>query len=529
MAFQEVTRFTFATYCSKYSAIQRIKVDMQSIFDKAVRAVQPDNLLKNAIEIKENTLIVSDTKYQLKKNSYLVGFGKAVLGMARETEKMLGNHLCSGIISVPEGIQETMKKNLNMQAMPDSKLEILEGAKNNLPDQNAEEAARRIKQLVQNLSSNDILIVLLSGGGSALLPLPLSPITLEEKCQVVKLLAAAGANIIELNCVRKKLSVLKGGRLAQLAYPAKVVALILSDIVGDPLDLIASGPTVVDSDAPDAALSIIRKYSLLDKVPASIQTCLNTINNNLICQNEALRDSKMFSHVQNLLIGSNLTAITAAAEAASNNNYNTIILSSGIEGLVADVGRMYAALATAICKALCNKYTPETITDEIHEVFLYMKQLYNVCDNAEKEVLYAVENMKNKKGICLIAGGETTVIVKGNGLGGRNQELAMVFARCMNENSKSFPFLEQFNAVLLSAGTDGIDGPTNAAGAFGYRHQFNAAKEQNLKPDEYENNNDSYNFYLKLNGGEDLIIVGHTGTNVMDVHVLVIKAIVNSC
>lgn len=507
-----------------YSAILRIKVDMQSIFDKSVRAVQPNTLLKKAIEVKENTLIVSDTQYKLNKNSYLIGFGKAVLGMAYEAEKILENHLCSGIISVPEGIQEIMKKNPTMQPKPDSTLEILEGANNNLPDQNAEEAARRIKQLVQNLGSNDLLIVLLSGGGSSLLPLPLSPVTLQEKCQVVKHLAAAGANIIELNCVRKKLSVLKGGQLAQLAYPAQVVALILSDIVGDPLDLIASGPTVVNSDAPDAALNIIRKYSLLDKVPASIQTCLSTTNNN-ICQNEALGDSKMFSHVQNLLIGSNLTAIRAATEAASNSNYNTVILSSGVEGLVADVGRMYATLATVICKALCNSSMPE----EIHEVFHCMKQLYTVCDNAEKEVLHAVKNMKNKKGICLIAGGETTVIVKGNGLGGRNQELAMVFARCMNENLKSFPLLEQFHAVLLSAGTDGIDGPTNVAGAFGYKYQFNAAAEQNLKPDEYENNNDSYNFYLKLNGGEDLINVGHTGTNVMDMHILVIGSIVNSC
>jgi glycerate kinase len=523
MAFKEVTRFKSAVHTTRFTVIQRIKVDMRSLYDKFVRSVQPDNLLKNTIKVKGNTLIVGDTQYQLNKNSYLIGFGKAVLGMAYEAEKILGNHLCSGIISVPEGIQETLK-NSNIQLKPDSMLKILEGAKNNLPDQNAEEAARRIKQLVQNLGSSDLLIVLISGGGSALLPLPLPPITLEEKCQLVKLLTAAGANIFELNCVRKKLSVLKGGGLAQLAYPAQVVALILSDIVGDPMDLIASGPTVVNTDAPDAALNIVRKYSLLDKVPASIQTCLSTISSNTVYQSEVVNNSKMFSHVQNILIGSNLTALTTTAAVASSENYNTVILSSRTEGHVADVGRMYATLATAICKALCNKSSLE-----IHEVFKCMKQLYIVCDSAEKEVLCAVENIKNKKGICLIAGGETTVIVKGNGLGGRNQELAMVFARLMNEYSQSFPFLEQFHAILLSAGSDGIDGPTDAAGAFGYKYQFNIAKEQNLKPDEYENNNDSYNFYLKLNGGEDLIVVGHTGTNVMDVHILVIEPVVNSC
>jgi len=522
VALQEVTRFEFVAHTSRLPVMQRIKVDMRSMFDKCVRAVQPDSLLKNAIHVVGNALIAGDRQYKLNRNCYLIGFGKAVLGMACEAERILGSHVCSGIISVPEGIQEAMKNNPSMQPMSDSVLNIIEGARNNLPDQNAEEAARKIKQMIQNLGSSDLVIVLISGGGSALLPLPLPPVTLEEKCQMVKLLAAAGANIVELNCVRKRFSVLKGGGFAQIAYPAQVVALIISDIVGDPVDLIASGPTVVNSDAPDVALNIIRKYSLLDKMPASIQADLSTTNN-MRYEKEALHNSKTFSHVQNLLIGSNLKALMAAREAALSNNYNSVILSCGVEGLVTDVGRMYATLATAVCEDLYRKSAP----DKIHEVFHCMEEQYNICDDAEKDVLCAVKNMKNKKGICLIAGGETTVIVTGNGSGGRNQELAMVFAKYMNENSKLFPFLEQFHAVFLSAGTDGIDGPTNAAGAFGYMYQFIAATEQDMKPDEYENNNDSYNFYLKLNDGEDLIVVGHTGTNVMDVHILVIEPIEN--
>lgn len=518
MALQEVKRFDFVSRTNRLLVMQRIKVDMRSIFDKCVRAVQPDSLLKNAINVVGNTLIAGDREYKLNRNCYLIGFGKAVLGMACEAERILGSHLCSGIISVPEGIQEAMKKNPSMQPLTDSVLNIIEGAKNNLPDLNAEEAARKIKQMIQNLGSSDLVIVLISGGGSALLPLPLPPVTLEDKCQMVKLLAAAGANIIELNCVRKRFSVLKGGGLAHIAYPAQVVALIISDIVGDPVDLIASGPTVVNSDAPDAAHNIIRKYSLLDKMPASIQADLSSTNN-MTYEKESLHNSETFSHVQNLLIGSNMKALMAAREAALSNNYNSVILSCGVEGLITDVGRMYATLATAVCEDLCRKSVP----DKIHEVFHCMKKQYNICDDAEEEVLCAVKNMINKKGICLIAGGETTVIVKGNGSGGRNQELAMVFARYMNENSKLFPFLEQFHAVLLSAGTDGIDGPTNAAGALGYMYQFIAAAEHNMKPDEYENNNDSYNFYLNLNDGEDLIVVGHTGTNVMDVHILVIE------
>jgi glycerate kinase len=520
MAFQEVTRFDFIAHTNPLPVIQRIKVCMRSIFDKSVRAVQPDSLLTNSICVVGDTLIAGDRQYKLNRNCYLIGFGKAVLGMACEAERILGSHLCSGIISVPEGIQEAVKKNPSVQPKSDSMINIIEGAKNNLPDQSAEEAAKKIKQLIQNLGSSDLVIVLISGGGSALLPFPLPPVTLEEKCQMVKLLAAAGANIMELNCVRKRFSVLKGGGLAQVAYPAQVVSLIISDIVGDPVDLIASGPTVVNSDAPEAALNIIRKYSLLDKIPASIQAELSTTNNKkMTYEKEALHNSGTFFHVQNLLIGSNFKALMTAREAALSNNYYSVILSCGIEGLVTDVGSMYATLTSAICEDLCRK----SVSNKIHEVFCCIKQQYNVCDDAEEEMLCAVKNVKNKRGICLIAGGETTVIVKGNGLGGRNQELAMVFARHMNENSKSFPFLEQFYAVFLSAGTDGIDGPTDAAGAFGYMYQFRAATEQNMKPDEYENNNDSHNFYLKLNGGKDLIVVGHTGTNVMDVHILVVE------
>lgn len=498
------------------SNMQKIKFDLRNMFDASVKAVRPNHLLKKALIVNGTVLKAHNKKYLLNNNVYIVGFGKAVLSMAFEAEHIFEKHLVSGIVSVPEGILGIFKNNSDVQSVPNSILEIIEGAKNNLPDKNANETAHKIKNLVQNLNSNDLLIVLISGGGSALLPLPLPSITLEEKSFVIKLLATAGANINELNCVRKKLSVLKGGGLAEIAYPAQIISLILSDIVRNPLDLIASGPTVLNIDPPDAALKVVHKYSLFDKMPPSVQKCLNCSEN----QGVKLNDSKSFSHVQNVLIGSNLTAVSSLAEAASNMGYSSIVLSTSVEGNVLDIGKLYATLALSICKFLDDA---SENNNEINTVFQQMNQTFTVNENAEKELSMAIQN--GNKPLCVIAGGETTVVVKGTGKGGRNQELAMIFMKYIHENSKKYPLLEKFDVVLLSAGTDGIDGPTDAAGAFGYGQQYSSAKKQNINPFEYEKNNDSYNFYKLLNGGEDLIVTGHTGTNVMDVHILVINPV----
>ncbi|KAJ9578723.1 hypothetical protein L9F63_005085 [Diploptera punctata] len=495
--------------------MQKIKLDLRNLFDSSVKAVQPDYLLKKSLLLDGNVLNVRDKKYILNNNVHIIGFGKAVLGMAYEAEKIFGEHLISGIISVPEGIMDTLKNSSNIQHVSNSVLKISEGAKNNLPDKNANETALKIKDLVKNLTSNDLLIVLISGGGSALLPLPLPSISIEEKSFIIKSLAAAGANINELNCIRKKLSVLKGGGLAEIAYPAQVVSLILSDIVDNPLDLIASGPTVLNNDSPDAALNIVNKYSLFEKMPLSVQKCLSFSNYN----GEKSIGLKNFSHVQNVLIGSNLTAITSIAESANNMDYNSVILSTSVEGNVSDIGKLYATLACSVCKILHEDIKDNN--NEINNIIQQIKQTFTVYENAENELHTALQNVN--KGLCIIAGGETTVIVKGTGKGGRNQELAMIFMKHMHDNSQKCPLLKKFDIVLLSAGTDGIDGPTDAAGAFGYGQQYISAKEQNINLFEYEKNNDSHNFYKKLNGGQDLIISGHTGTNVMDVHILVIK------
>ncbi|KAJ8976169.1 hypothetical protein NQ317_002057, partial [Molorchus minor] len=220
--------------------------DLKEIFLKAVESVQPPQLIKNQVKLEGCHLLVKGRTYFLKKPCHVVGFGKAVLGMATELESLLGEQLEGGVVTVPEGIFE------KYQRPSGSKIEYIEGAKGNLPDEEAVKGAVKIRNLAQRLQEDDLLIVLISGGGSALLPLPVSPITLEEKVDVIKKLAKSGADIRELNSLRKRISVLKGGGLAELAYPCKIISLVLSDIVGDPLDFIASGPTISDRDSAES-------------------------------------------------------------------------------------------------------------------------------------------------------------------------------------------------------------------------------------------------------------------------------------
>nr|CAD7424899.1 unnamed protein product [Timema monikensis] len=340
--------------------------------------------------------------------------------MASEVERTLGEHLVKGIVSVPVGILNTLHDKKEMLPKQGSVLQFIEGAKNNLPDKSSLGAAIKIKDLVKSLDQNAILLVLISGGGSALLPLPQTPVTLNEKCRVINLLASSGANIMELNCVRKKVSVLKGGGLARLAYPAQVISLILSDVVGDPLDFIASGPTVANTDKVLDALNIINKYSLLNKIPESV---ISNIKVTSTSNDDSCNEVNNFDHVQNNIIGNNSIAVNNVAKVAQQNGYSSVILSTRVEGLVLNVAIKYANLANEIC--------------------------------------------------LNISGGETTVILKGKGKGGRNQELALTFAKALYEMKETHPHMDEFNIFLLSCGTDGIDGPTDAAGAIGHSVELN--------------------------------------------------------
>jgi len=313
------------------------------------------------------------------------------------------------------------------------------------------------------------VIFLLSGGASALLPMPADAIRLEEKQEITQLLLDCGADIGEINTIRKHISQIKGGRLAQMAYPSTVLGFILSDVVGDPLDAIGSGPTVPDKSTFEEAWEILRKYELLKKVAPSIRRHLQLGKEGKI-EETPKPGNALFERVHNTLIGSNLFALQTVARESRSLGFNALILSSSIVGETREAARFHVAIV--------------------------------------REVVHNGNPIS--KPACLISGGETTVTIKGNGLGGRNQEFVLVGAM-------EIQGLER--VVFLSGGTDGTDGPTDAAGAIADSTTIKRAREMGLDPRIYLENNDAYPFFQKLG---DLLMTGPTRTNVMDVRIILV-------
>ena len=326
--------------------------------------------------------------------------------------------------------------------------------------------AEKIAAIVQAAAEDDLVICLISGGASALLPLPVAGVTLEDEQRMTQSLLDCGANIHEMNCLRKHISRLKGGRLAELAHPASVIALILSDVIGDDLDVIGSGPTVPDRSTFEQARAIVEKYGLGKRLPCSIATVFG----------EAKKETPKpgdpaFDRVENVIVGSNRLAIDAAATAAKALGYRTLVLSSLIEGETREIARMHAAI------------------------------LKEVCANGRPV----------RPPACIISGGETTVTIRGTGLGGRNQEFALASAIEIDGLR---------NVAVLSVGTDGSDGPTDAAGAIATGETLGRAREKNLDAASYLADNDSYHFFEPLH---DLIKTGPTRTNVMDIRLMLVQ------
>ena len=431
--------------------------------------------------------------------SLFAGFGKAVLPMALGLESVLSKHIPRGILSTPKG---SMAK-FELPKKFTEKYKILEGAQDNLPDADSRNATREIENLVKNLTEDDILFVLISGGGSALLVDPVDKITLEEKQKTIKLLSKNGATIQELNCVRKKLSAVKGGRLAQLSYPNTTVSLILSDVIGDPLDIIASGPTTENNDPERKALEIVEKYGLQNQLSNEVLSALS--------ENVTL-ETPHFSHVVNEIIGNNQTALQAARDYAQELGYLPLILSDRIQGEASIVGQAFADLAQVVS---CMMHQPGS-HEHIEQLSVIFEKL-NLPPARTCLLEKLVRNsFQNKRNICLVCGGETTVTVRGSGVGGRNQEMALAFAL----HSAQWQQYGDLEVTFLSAGTDGIDGPTEAAGAIGVATIIEEAICQGLDAQSFLDCNDSFNFYRQLNNGLYHLVTGHTGTNVMDVQIL---------
>jgi hydroxypyruvate reductase len=436
----------------------------RAVFLKAVSAVDPYQRLKETVFIDRSRFIVGHEQdfekvFDLNgfERIFLVGTGKASSSMAQAIEELFGHRITKGLITTKYG-----------HGLPLRFTEVIE-AGHPLPDSRGMEGARKIKELLHTTGSKDLIIFLISGGGSALLPLPADGITLEEKQELTQLLLDCGADIKEINTIRKHISQIKGGWLARWAHPSTVVAFILSDVVGDPLDSIASGPTVPDPSTFEEAWDILRKYGLINEIASSIRSHLQAGKEGKI-EETPKAGERVFEKIHNIIIGSNMIALQAAEKEVSSTGFNTIILSSSIVGETREAARFHGAVA--------------------------------------REVVSTGKPIKRPA--CILSGGETTVTIKGKGLGGRNQEFVLSGALEIGGLEK---------AVLLSGGTDGTDGPTDAAGAIADHTTILRAKQMGLDPIKYIEHNDSYHFFEKLG---DLVITGPTRTNVMDVRIMLL-------
>lgn len=377
--------------------------------------------------------------------------------MAEAIEEIFGERITKGVVTTKYG-----------HLLPLKRIEIVE-AGHPLPDQKGYEGSKRIRNLLKESGPKDLVIFLLSGGGSALLPLPANGIELREKQQVTQLLLDCGADIQEINTIRKHISRIKGGWLAKWGYPSTMIGLILSDVVGDPLDVIGSGPTVPDPSTFEEAVEILRKYNLLGKISGPIKEFLESGKKGDVEETPKPGDA-VFEKVHNCIIGSNAFALREAEKEAASLGLNTLILSSLIVGETREAARFHTAIA--------------------------------------KEVILSGNPIVRPA--CILSGGETTVTIKGNGLGGRNQEFVLAAGLEISGIEK---------IVLLSGGTDGTDGPTDAAGALVDHTTIDRANLMGLNAKAHLENNDAYPFFKKLG---DLLITGPTHTNVMDVRIILV-------
>lgn len=433
---------------------------LEEVFMAGLKAVDPEEAVKRHVRLIGNRLEVGECAYRLDSFEKIIvtGCGKGTAPMAKAIEDILGDRLTEGWITVKYG-----------HGVPLKKVRVIE-AGHPVPDEAGLEATRFILDRLSECADKDLVLCAFSGGGSALSPAPRAPLELGEKQETTKLLLECGATIFELNSIRKHMSASKGGQLAKVAYPATVVSLFLSDVVGDPLDVIASGPTVPDPSTFSDCLEIVERYGLSEKLPHRVFKLLQDGAAGLIEETPKPGDPA-FEKVQNLVIGSNRAALLASSQKANELGFNTLILSSFVQGEAREVARVFAAIGKEIASS-GNPISPPA---------------------------------------CILAGGETTVTIRGAGKGGRNQELALAAAIALQNRPR---------ISLLSAGTDGSDGPTDAAGAFADGNTCRNALQMGISPENHLANNDSYHLFKAM---DDLLITGPTRTNVMDVICLLVE------
>ena len=434
--------------------IPELRAAAKRIWQASLEAAHPDVCIPRALEPTGRGFRVGGKEYTVSGRLIVIGAGKAGAGMARAVEAILGERVSTGLVITKYG-----------HRLPTERIEVLE-AGHPVPDRAGELAVGRIRQILHGLSPADVVLCLISGGGSSLLPAPAQGISLEQKQEVTSRMLRAGADIRELNAVRKHLSAIKGGQLMEWAAPAQVVSLIMSDVIGDPLDFIASGPTSPDTTTFADALGIVRKYEI--DVPEPVLKRLESGSRGDVRETPKF-GNPIFDRSHNHIVANNRLLTEVAAAKARELGFGTLVLSSEIEGEAREMGRLFASVAREIGLS-GNPLNPPA---------------------------------------CILAAGETTVTVRGRGRGGRNQEMALAWAVGMRD----WPHPVCFASVA----TDGTDGPTDAAGGLVDPFTCSRSIELNHEPMTFLRANDSYTF---LDAVGDLIVTGPTHTNLMDLQIL---------
>jgi len=441
----------------------------------AIDTVKPENFINNSVSIQKNKLKINQDIYHLGtiRKIYIIGGGKASVRMANSIEKIFqkGGYInYEGLINVPEGLE--------LEKLTISDKIKLNFASHPFPNENGINGVKEMMSLLKNASQNDLIVCLISGGGSSLLPLPLDQISIKDLKKLNKILLKSGMSIEEINVVRKHLSKIKGGKLAQYIYTtsnAQIITLIISDVIGDHLESIASGPTVPDTSTCKDALEIIKKYNINNQIPKSI---ISTLIRGLTDKDfeTPKPGDDCFNYTHNYLIGSIISAFRPIRSYLKSEDFEFILFSNSIRG----------------------------------EARTFGKTLFNIIS---EEIKNFSKNPNLKKKLALIGSGELTVTIKGDGIGGRNQEMLLSFLSNILNKKISYHF------NIFSINLDGIEGNSKAMGAMIDNHLINEIIEKNLNPEEYLSINDSNTFFKKV---KSEIITGYTGCNVNDLYAILL-------
>jgi Putative glycerate kinase len=436
---------------------EKMRNHANSILSEAISAVDPSACIYRAVNKDGRDIVINNRSYDLSRydHIYAIAFGKAAISMSKAIEDILGDSLTDGIAVTKHGFGGSLLK-----------MKVYESG-HPMPDDHSVAAGKTVHSFLERTGERDLIFFLISGGGSALITLPRKGVTITDIVKLTDSLMRAGATIDDLNTVRKHLCSIKGGGLAKMAYPSQSVSLILSDVVGDPLDVIASGPTVPDTSTFSEFNEIVERYDL--KLSPAVSGLLEDGLEGVIEETPKL-GATVFERTSHYLVGNNALALQEAQKKASELGYNTMVLSSSIVGEAREVAKVFASIA----REERLRGTPLPLP------------------------------------ACILAGGETTVTMKGKGLGGRCQEMALSFGIEVSD-------LE--GVLLLAAGTDGNDGTTDHAGAFADGDTVQRGKNLQIDARHELYDNNSYIFFKETG---DLITTGPTGTNVMDIYMVLI-------